>query len=133
MQSREAREEAIEFVRELEQAPIERKAIENPVGVLSTVWREPDQYIQPHEFNDDASKITCLWLDNLEPLKATGFFPPRLVWNGKRHVFRWGNQTDSGQNKVPPSDDRWMIRSTFYPGWSAAMADQWGCLLDQAA
>ena len=125
---RDAREEAIKFVMALANSPIERIAIENPVGVLSTAWREPDQFIQPYEYGDDASKKTCLWLKNLPRLTPTAFAPPRLALSAdcRSYSLRWGNQTDSGQNKEPPSDDRWKIRSTTWVGWAAAMADQWG-------
>lgn len=125
---REAREEAIRFVLSLANAPIERIAIENPVGVLSSRWREPDQFIQPYEYGEDASKKTCLWLKNLPKLTPTGVFPPRLApsADGRSYSFRWGNQTDSGQNREPPSDDRWKVRSTTWKGWADAMAEQWG-------
>jgi len=124
----EARIEAIEFCKELMAAPIKKIALENPVGVLSKQMREPDQYIQPFEYGEDASKKTCLWLKGLPSLKPTSFFPPRLAptSNGKSYAFRWGNQTDSGQNKETPGDDRWKIRSTTWMGWATAMADQWG-------
>jgi len=127
---RKAREEAIAFVMALANAPIRRIAIENPVGVLSTVWREPDQFIQPYEYGDDASKKTCLWLKNLPRLTPTAFAPPRLAFSSdcRSYSLRWGNQTDSGQNKEPPSDDRWKIRSTTWQGWADAMASQWGSL-----
>lgn len=126
---RKAREEAIAFVRMLADAPIKRIAIENPVGVLSTRWRSPDQFIQPYEYGEDASKKTCLWLKNLPPLVPTGLYPPRLATtDGKSYHLRWGNQTDSGQNKEPPSEDRWKTRSTTYLGWASAMAEQWGSL-----
>lgn len=127
---RDAREEAIKFVMALANAPIERIAIENPVGVISTAWREPDQFIQPYEYGDDASKKTCLWLKNLPRLTPTSFAPPRLALSAdcRSYSLRWGNQTDSGQNKEPPSDDRWKIRSTTWAGWANAMASQWGSL-----
>ena len=127
---RDAREEAIKFVLSLANAPIDRIAIENPVGVLSSRWREPDQFIQPYEYGNDASKKTCLWLKNLPRLAPTNFYPPRLAASadGRSYAFRWGNQTDSGQNKEPPSDDRWKIRSTTWDGWASAMAAQWGAL-----
>ncbi len=127
---KEAREDAIKFVMSLANAPIERIAIENPVGVLSSRWREPDQFIQPYEYGDDASKKTCLWLNNLPRLSPTAFTPPRLAMSAdcRSYSLRWGNQTDSGQNKEPPSDDRWKIRSTTWQGWADAMALQWGCL-----
>lgn len=123
-----AREEAIGFVLSLADSPIHRIAIENPVGVLSSRWREPDQFIQPYEYGDDASKKTCLWLKNLPRLVPTAFAPPRLALSAdcRSYSLRWGNQTDSGQNKEPPSDDRWKIRSTTWAGWASAMAAQWG-------
>ena len=111
------------FVRLLLAAPIRRKALENPVSIISTRIRKPDQIIQPNQFGHDASKSTCLWLVGLPPIKPTGpFIAPRIV-NGKQ---RWANQTDSGQNKLPPSAMRWKMRSETYAGISAAMADQWG-------
>ena len=96
-------------------------ALENPVGILSNYLGKPST-VQPYEFGHDASKKTCLWLHNLLPLNPTRYINPRIV-NGMK---RWGNQTDSGQNKLPPSDDRWKIRSTTYQGIADAMADQWG-------
>lgn len=117
-------EEALDFVRLLLDAPIPRIALENPVGCISTRIRPYDQMIQPYEYGHDASKKTCLWLKNLPPLRPTQFIEPRMV-NGKP---RWGNQTDSGQNKLPPSQDRWAIRSETYEGIAKAMADQWGIL-----
>ena len=118
-------EDALEFVQQLIDAPIPRIAIENPVGCISTRIRKPDQYIQPYQFGHDASKRTCLWLKNLPPLKPTKYVKPRIV-NARK---RWANQTDSGQNRLPPSVDRWMLRSLTYKGWAKAMAEQWGPLL----
>lgn len=115
-------EDALEFVRQLMAAPIPRIAIENPVSVISSRIRKPDQIITPYQFGHDASKKTCLWLKGLPLLRPTQFIEPRIV-NGKP---RWGNQTDSGQNKLPPSADRWKIRSETYTGIANAMADQWG-------
>ena len=114
-------EDALDFVRLFMDAPIERIAIENPVSVISSRIRKPDQIIQPYQFGHDASKKTCLWLKNLPLLKPTQMVEPRIV-NGKQ---RWGNQTDSGQNKLPPSKDRWKLRSKTYEGIADAMAAQW--------
>jgi hypothetical protein len=114
-------EDALDFVRLLLSAPIPKIAIENPVGVISTRIRPADQYVQPYQFGDDASKKTGLWLKGLPILVPTKLIPPRLI-NGKS---RWANQTDSGQNKLGPSDDRWKERSKTYPGLAAAMALQW--------
>ena len=115
-------EDALEFARALMDAPIEKIAIENPVSVISSRIRKPDQIIQPYQFGHDASKKTCLWLKNLPLLKPTNHIPGRSV-NGK---LRWANQTDSGQNRLPPSKDRWKIRSQTYWGIAQAMAEQWG-------
>lgn len=116
--------EALEFVRFLMDAPIHRIAIENPVGCIGTQIRPADQYIQPWQFGHDASKKTGLWLKNLPPLKPTEIVRGRMV-NGKE---RWGNQTDSGQNRLGPSEDRWKERSKTYNGIAKAMAEQWGAL-----
>ena len=115
-------EDALDFARTLMDAPIEKIAIENPVSVISSRIRKPDQIIQPYQFGHDASKKTCLWLKNLPLLKPTQYVEPRMV-NGKP---RWSNQTDSGQNRLPPSKDRWKIRSQTYEGIANAMAAQWG-------
>lgn len=117
-------EDALEFVRQLLDAPINQIALENPVGCISTRIRKPDQTIQPWQFGHDASKATCLWLKNLPLLKPTLLVEGRLV-NGRS---RWGNQTDSGQNRLLPSEDRWKVRSETYEGIATAMANQWGCL-----
>jgi len=114
-------EDALDFVRTLMDAPIPRIAIENPVSVISSRIRPPDQIVNPFQFGDDASKKTCLWLKGLPPLRPTAFVEPRMV-NGKR---RWGNQCDSGQNKLAPSADRWKNRSRTYQGIADAMASQW--------
>jgi len=118
-------EDALEFVRVLLAAPIAHIALENPIGCISSRIRKPNQTIQPWQFGHDASKATCLWLKNLPLLRATGTVEPRLV-DGKK---RWANQTDSGQNRLPPSADRWKLRSTTYQGIADAMAAQWGALL----
>lgn len=81
--------------------------------------------MRPHT---DASKATCLWLKGLSPLRPTRRLAGRMVTdprNGKQ-VERWANQTDGGQNRLAPSADRWKLRSTTYPGFAAAMAEQWG-------
>ena len=119
---RDAREDAIKFFIRLALARIDKICIENPIGVMSTRFRKPDQFIQPYEYGHDASKRTCLWLKGLPQLQPTNYIEPRYV-NG---LPRWGNQTDSGQNREPPSKDRWKVRSTTWQGWADAMADQWG-------
>lgn len=115
-------EEALSFVRYLMELPILRIGIENPIGCISTRIRKPDQIIHPHMFGHDASKATCLWLKGLPKLISTKHVAPRMV-NG---LPRWANQTDSGQNRLPPSNDRWKLRSETYAGIADAMAAQWG-------
>ena len=116
-----AREDAVEFFMRLVNADIDKIAIENPVGVISSRYRRPDQWIHPHKFGHDASKKTGLWLKNLPLLCDTKTIDPRMVSD----LPRWANQTDSGQNRVPPGKNQWKIRSIFYHGWANAMADQW--------
>ena len=118
----EKTEEALEFVRALLFCEIPRIALENPTGCIGTRIRKSDQTIQPWQFGADASKATCLWLKGLPKLVPTSIVEPRIV-NGKK---RWGNQTDSGQNRLGPSDDRWKVRSETYLGIAEAMAAQWG-------
>lgn len=115
-------EDALDFVRLLMNAPIEKIAIENPVSVISTRIRKPDQIIHPWMFGDNASKKTCLWLKNLPLLVPTKIIEPRIV-GGKN---RWDNQTDDGQNNLWGKKDRWKLRSKTFDGIANAMADQWG-------
>lgn len=113
--------QALDFIRKLLNLPIPKIALENPVGIISTRIRRPDQIIQPYDFGEDASKRTCLWLKGLPLLVPTSHVPPRIV-AGRRI---WGNQTPSGQNKLGPSEDRWKLRSKTYQGIANAMAFQW--------
>jgi len=100
--------------------------IENPIGIMSTQYRKPNQIIQPYNFGHDASKRTCLWLNKLPLLKNTKYVEPRKVEYKDKIRNRWANQTDSGQNALPPSKDRWKLRSKTYEGIAEAMAEQWG-------
>lgn len=118
-QATQLREDAVRFFMELWNAPVERVAIENPVGVMSTRFRKPDQIVHPWQFGDDASKSTCLWLRGLPPLVHTNPLP------GGRKARR-ANQTPSGQNRLGPSPERAMLRAKTYPGIAHAMAQQWG-------
>jgi len=108
-----------------------RGYLENSVSILSTHVRKPDQIIQPYEFGEDASKKTCLWLKGLPLLKPTNRISGRCVeWpkGSGKFVERWANQTDSGQNRLGPSETRSMDRARTYPGIAQAMAQQWGNL-----
>ena len=99
--------------------------IENPIGIMSRIYKKPNQIIQPYQFGHDDSKRTCLWLNDLPPLKLTKYIKPRQVSYSGKIYERWSNQTDSGQNKLPPSKDRWKLRSKTYEGIAKAMAEQW--------
>lgn len=118
---RAARSEAIDFVLNIWNSPSLRVCIENPVGVLGSYLPKAST-VQPYDFGDNASKKTCLFLRGLLPLRPTKRIEPRMV-NGKP---RWGNQTDSGQNRLSPGADRWKERSRTYQGIADAMAAQWG-------
>ena len=102
--------EALDFVRYLINLPVKKIALENPVSVISTKIRKPDQIIQPWQFGHGETKATCLWLKNLPPLQ-----PTNIVDGRKARIHR-----------MPPSPDRWKERSRTYPGVAQAMAAQWG-------
>jgi len=101
---------ALDFVRTLMNAPIERICIENPIGIISSRIRKPDQIIQPWQFGHGETKATCLWLKNLPLLK-----PTNIVDGREQRIHR-----------MPPSPDRWKERSRTYTGIAQAMAEQWG-------
>jgi len=119
-------ENALDFVKRLMALPIKKKCIENPKSIISTRIRKFDQAIQPYQFGENASKYTCLWLEGLPPLIPTKKIDPRIVIINGKEYKRWANQTDSGQNILGPSKDRWKERSRTYEGIAKAMADQWG-------
>ena len=111
---------ALDFVQRLLNAPVYKIALENPISIISSKIRKPNQILQPWQFGHPESKSTCLWLKNLPELEPTNI----LTKEGKY----WDNQTKSGQNKLPPSADRWKLRSRTYQGIADAMAEQWGAL-----
>lgn len=103
-------QEALEFVYRLLNAPIHKIALENPISIISTKIRRPDQIIQPWQYGHGETKATCLWLKGL-PLLT-----PIDVVKGRADRI----------HKMPPSVDRWKLRSTTYQGIADAMASQWG-------
>ena len=109
---RKEQAEALVFVRLLLDAPIPRIALENPVSIISSRIRKPDQIIQPWQFGHGETKATCLWLKGLPPL-----LPTNIVEGRQARVHR-----------MPPGPDRWKERSRTFPGVAAAMAIQWGLL-----
>ena len=105
-------QEGIDFFMKLVNAPIDRICIENPVGIMSTHYQKPTQYIQPWEYGHGETKKTVLWLKNLPKLKPTN------IVNGREQRV----------HLLPPSADRWKLRSTTYQGIADAMAGQWGTI-----
>lgn len=104
--------EAVDFFMRLAQADIQKIAIENPICIMSRIWRKPDQIIQPWQFGHGETKATCLWLKGLPLLKPTNIVEGR----------------EAKVHKCPPGPDRWKIRSRTYQGIAEAMAEQWGSL-----
>lgn len=98
---------------------VPRVAIENPVGIMSSEYRSPDQIVQPWMFGDPYTKTTCLWLKGLPILR-----PTQIVDRGPRHITKGGKSLPCWYN-LPPSEDRAKIRSATFPGLAAAMAEQW--------
>lgn len=119
---KEQQKDAIKFVKSLMNAPIEKIAIENPVGAISTSIRKPDQIIQPYQFGDEAQKTTCLWLKNLPKLEHTNLVDKGEVVNFKsgKKMSKWYAET----SRLKPSE-RAKIRSKTFPGIAKAMAFQW--------
>ena len=113
-------QKGIDFFLSLVSAPIPRICIENPIGIMSTQYRKPDQIIQPCQHGHEATKSTCLWLKGLPKLK-----PTHVVGKGERHVTSGGKSLPKWYN-LPPSQDRWKIRTKTFQGIADAMANQWG-------
>lgn len=102
--------EALDFVHLLMDAPIPRIALENPISIISSRIRKPDQIIQPWQFGHGETKATCLWLKNL----------PKLLWT---NIVEG---REARIHKMPPGPDRWKERSRTFEGIAQAMAEQWG-------
>jgi hypothetical protein len=124
-------QEGIDFFLEFTKLDhVPRVAIENPIGIMSKIYRKPNQIIQPYQFGEDASKRTCLWLKGLPNLIETNRVQGRMVTTPSGKVVeRWANQCSNyGHDKTAPSPERSRIRSKTYLGIANAMADQWGQL-----
>lgn len=113
-------QKALGFVQRLLDAPVPRIALENPVSIISSHIRKPDQIIQPWMFGHEATKTTCLWLKGLPHL-----VPMSVVDRGERHITKSGKSLPKWYN-LPPSPTRWKERSTTFQGIADAMAAQWG-------
>ena len=117
------REEAIEFFLRIANAKCDKIAIENPVGIISSVYRKPDQIIQPYYFGDAFEKKTCLWLKGLPKLKPTNMVepPPRVKFASGKTMPEWYSKCWH-----LPAEQRSIMRSKTFPGFAKAMAEQWG-------
>jgi len=109
---------SIDFFMRLATCGIPKTCIENPVGIMSTIYRKPDQIIQPWQFGHPEQKATCLWLEGLEPLRPTNDVHEAMMKLPKKQRERL--------HYLPPGPDRWKLRSATFPGIASAMADQWG-------
>ena len=116
-------QQGIDFFMKFVESRCPKVAIENPIGIMSTVYRKPDQIIQPYQFGDPFTKTTCLWLKGLPLLK-----PTKLVDKGKMYITRDGRNFPDWLANAKIKD-RAKIRSKTFPGISKAMASQWGSLL----
>lgn len=117
------REKAAEFFMVFANAHCDKICIENPVSIMSTKWRKPDQIVQPWMFGDEAEKKTCLWLKGLQPLVGTDVVSPP-----ERKKFKSGKTMPAWYADAfrLPKEDRARLRSKTFPGIAKAMAEQWG-------
>lgn len=123
VQRQKDREEAIKFFMAFVNADCDKIAVENPIGVMSTEYRKPDQIIHPYMFGDPERKATCLWLQGVPPLKPTNIVTPNII------VYKNGSGTDSPWHMGTiglPREERARLRSKTFPGIARAMAEQWG-------
>jgi len=123
----------IDLFMNLINAPIEHIAVENPLGIMSTQYRTPDQIVNPYDFGDPARKPTCLWLKGLPKLKATSMDAPLFgmsIDKGEFHVTKGGNKLPKWYN-LPPSENRGKLRSKTFIGLAKAMAEQWSLYLSR--
>jgi hypothetical protein len=122
-------QKSIQFFMQLVNAPVTFIAIENPIGVMSSFYKKPDQIINPFDFGDAAKKPTCLWLKNLPKLKSINLGDAPLFGQtldkGEFHTTKGGKTLPKWYN-LPPSKNRAKIRSKTFPGIALAMATQWG-------
>lgn len=118
---------AIEFFMRFVEADCDKIAIENPVGIISTVYRKPDQIIQPYEYGHHARKATCLWLKGLPKLTPTNIVDPGEILNGGYSVGAHADgRSDSGKWLRYSDPELAKIRSRTFSGIAKAMSEQWG-------
>jgi hypothetical protein len=118
------RDEALEFFIKLNEAPIEKIAVENPVGIVNTKYKKPNQTVHPWMFGDEASKATCLWLKNLPKLE-----PTKIVGKGERVILSSGKSLpkwySDALTQAKSAAERRTLRSKTFEGMAKAMAEQW--------
>jgi len=119
--------DALEFVKYIMAIPVYRIAIENPVSVISTRIRKPDQIIQPYEYGHPETKKTCLWLKNLSYLEPTNIVVPEYIIGKDGKRYSPVHYCSQGKG----SEERWKVRSRTYQGIADAMAAQWGKLINK--
>jgi hypothetical protein len=138
-------QEGIDFFMALVNAQINHIAIENPVGIMSSIYRKPDQVIQPYYFGDPHQKTTCLWLKNLPPLyhnDRPNLFDQEVTHTSKGEFYEWTDKKTGKKKKQPlwyaeafmmydKTGERGKVRSKTFPGIAKAMAEQWGNYLSQ--
>lgn len=125
-------QQGYEFFMKMINAPIGKIVVENPIGVLSKMYRKPDQIVQPFWFGDSVQKATCLWLKNLPKLEPTNIVDRGMIYvdpkgnkHGGAHTMR-AKKAYSPLMLLPRNEKRWMIRSRTFQGIANAMAEQWG-------
>lgn len=118
------REDAVDFFLKLMNAPIKKIAIENPIGIISSRYRKPNQIVQPWMFGDEATKTTCFWTKNLPDLE-----PTKIVGKGERIIFKSGKSQpkwySDALTKAKTNEERQTLRSKTFPGLAKAIAKQW--------
>ena len=119
------REKASKFFMRLVNIKIPYIAIENPIGIMNTRYKKPEQIVQPYYFGDSASKTTCLWLKNLPPLKHTDVVSPGefIEFKSGKRISKWYSD---GLTKTKSAKERQIWRSKTFPGFARAIATQWG-------
>jgi len=128
-------QQGIDFFMLFTKSPVSRVCIENPRGIISRIYRKPDQVIQPYHFGHEVQKSTCLWLKGLSPLRATKIVDRGMIYVDPRGHKHGGEFTNRAKNEysplmlLPANRERWKIRSRTFPGIAKAMAEQWGRIL----
>lgn len=127
---RKDQEDAVEFFLKLTKADIPRIIIENPIGVISSLYRKPDQIVQPFQFGDEATKTTCLWFEGTQKQKIKPLKHTEVVGKGERIIFTSGKSQPKWYSdalvKAKSAEERRTLRSKTFEGIAKAMANQWG-------